>query len=85
MKLVNQNTSGVWEQMKKQIMLHDPTDEKDKNMFVGIYYSHFIPEWRGSGERHRERYRRGVYTSSGTVCAAQMGVDFGQSSGTVPV
>jgi len=35
------------------------------------------------GKRHRERRRRSVYMSSTAVCAAQMGVNFRQSSGTV--
>jgi len=42
-----------------------------------------------SGKRHRECRRRGVYKSGTTVCAAvyaaQMGVNFCQSSGTVPL
>jgi len=36
-----------------------------------------------SGKRHREWRRRGVYKST-AACAAQMGVNFRQSSGTVP-
>jgi len=38
-----------------------------------------------SGKWHRERRRRGVYMSGTAVCAARMGVNFRQFSGTVPL
>jgi len=40
-------------------------------------------EQHGSGERHKERHRRGDNTSRAAVCASQISVNFCQSSGTV--
>ena len=42
-------------------------------------------EGHGIGKRYREQCDRRVYMSSGPVCAAQMGANFRQFSGTVPL
>jgi len=38
-----------------------------------------------SGNPHRKRQHWGVHTNGTTVCAAQIGIKFHQSSGTAPL
>jgi len=72
------------------------TESEQNHLYRGMsrYHRSYVPilsrpsglthRRRGSSKWHRER-GGGIYTSGTAVCAAQMGVNLRQSSGTVPL